>query len=192
MCPLPRLNQSEMKMSLNVLTKVVRNVRLPAHLGFSYTTLQTRLTPEWTLTTHIPTVKSAFKCFSFFDQWEWGFSVLDSLLSPPHTMHTFCSADGTDSPADGGAEEVGTEYLRPCHRVGNTSCHGRCLFVSVQSLSALSVYRGCLRWFRVEQEQSGFLCVVCPLPCSSVIFLFNNDETAQWRSGNSFCNVVDF
>lgn len=81
-----------------------------------------------------------------------------------------------------------------CDRVtvGNTSCHGRCLFVSVQSLSALSVYRGCLRWFRVEQEQSGFLCVVCPLPCSSVIFLFINDETAQWRSGNSFCNVVDF
>lgn len=57
--------------------------------------------------------------------------------------------------------------------LGNTSCHGLCQFSSIQLLSALSVYIGCLQ-LRSQCGtgigQGELFCVVCLLPSSRVIF----------------------
>lgn len=70
--------------------------------------------------------------------------------------------------------ERGTSGSAPL--LGNTSCHGLCQFSSIQSLSALSVYTGCLQLLSqcgTGTRQGGFiLCGLTLLPCSQVHFFY--------------------
>lgn len=82
--------------------------------------------------------------------------------------------------------ERGTSGSPPLLR--NTSCHGPCQFSSIQSLSALSVYIGCLQLLSqcgTGTRQWGIYFVwsnpspMLPRP----LFLFNKDETVERGSG---------
>lgn len=116
-------------------------------------------------------------------------TLLTPLFPSAHKRHTFyysatpfLTCKQIQRCSSGSGE--GTSGSAPL--VGNMSCHGLCQFSSIQSLSALSVYIGCLQL--LSQCGTGarlrtFILCGLPSPMLPSHFLFNTNEIVEQGSG---------
>lgn len=150
--------------------------RPPSPLPSAY-----QISPAFNLRQALKTRTSQTTC----NRVQWFPTVLTPRLPSPHTMHTFCSPATTcliglqiQRCSRGSGE--GTSGSAPLR--GNTYCHAPCQFGTIQSLSALSVYTGCLQLLSqcgTGTEQGGFILCGLPSPMLLSHFLFNKDETVE-------------
>lgn len=108
------------------------------------------------------------------------FHLTSHIVSAPLLLLSLHASRSRDAPV-----EVERQHQAQASLLGNTSCHGLCQFSSIQLLSALSVYIGCLQLLSqcgTGTRQGGLFCVVYLLPCSRVL-VFNINETIEQGLG---------